>query len=228
MTNENVDILSLYDLKKVAVELGITFQDKISKYDLLKLIDQEASVTTNPYVCIIPDLITDQRLKNYFSRKYKHLVRFVPGIGWHFWDRKRWCTNLPGGLHPLIDSMQRHLLEEARNIEDDKQRIERMKTLIGLECHKRQLKLIQACEHVPSLITDANQLDSDPMLLNCQNGTIDLRTGSLKIHNPTNLITRIINVEYDPSATCQTFQQFITWAMQGDLELVAYLQRFIG
>ena len=46
------------------------------------------------------------------------------------------------------------------------------------------------------------ELDRDPWLVNCQNGTLDLRTGRLKDHDPSNLITKIIPVDYDPVHEC--------------------------
>ena len=190
---------------------------------------QITSVTMRNEASIeIPERVTDQRLKGYFSQCYSSVVRFVPGIGWHMWDGKRWCTDMPGGLHPLIDHMQRHLRNEASNIVDESQRIARRKALIGLESHIRQKTIIAACEHVPDLISGANRLDSDPMLLNCQNGTIDLTTGSLKMHSSKDLITRIINVEFNPGESCPVFLKFLSWAMCYDMELVSYIQRFIG
>lgn len=176
----------------------------------------------------VPDLLTDQRIKYYFSKIYQQVVQYVPGIGWHFWDGSRWCTGLPGGLHMLIDKMQRNLLKQSSKIENEKERIERRKALISLESHNRQLTLIQAFQNVPTLITVADQLDREAMLLNCQNGTVDLKTGILKPHDPADLITRIVNIEYDPAASCPAFMKFITWAMQEDMELAGYLQRFIG
>ena len=35
-----------------------------------------------------------------------------------------------------------------------------------------------------SIIVTADQLDADPMLLNTQNGTVDLRAGTLRPHDP--------------------------------------------
>lgn len=190
--------------------------------------DCEPIAEHTPVVCDAPDLLTDQRIKYYFSEIYQQIVQYVPGIGWHFWDGSRWCTGLPGGLHPLIDKMQRNLLKQSSKIEDEKIRIARRQELIKLESHNRQLTLIQAFQNVPALITVADQLDREAMLLNCQNGTVDLKTGTLQSHNPSDLITRKVNIEYDSSAECPAFLKFITWAMQGDMELVGYLQRFIG
>lgn len=47
----------------------------------------------------------------------------------------------------------------------------------------------------------ADQLDQDPNLLNCPNGTVDLRSGELRHHDPYDYITKTTGVAYDPKAT---------------------------
>ncbi|QUH01418.1 bifunctional DNA primase/polymerase [Saccharopolyspora erythraea] len=47
----------------------------------------------------------------------------------------------------------------------------------------------------------ASRLDADPNLLNCTNGTVDLRTGEIRPHNPQDYITKSTHVPYDPKAT---------------------------
>ena len=178
--------------------------------------------------CDTPDILTDQRIKYYFANSYASLVQYVPGIGWHYWDGRRWCTNMAGGLHVLIDKMQRYLMNEALSIQDEEERMKRRKTLLGLEMHSRQLSVIQACQTVPALITESPALDKDMMLFNTLTGTLDLRTGNMRHHDPADMITRISTIEYDASAVCPTFMKFITWAMCDDADTVAYLQRFIG
>ena len=47
-----------------------------------------------------------------------------------------------------------------------------------------------------------DELDSHPHLLNCSNGTVDLRTGELRPHDPADLLAMICPTPYDPAATC--------------------------
>lgn len=178
--------------------------------------------------CATPDILTDQRIKYYFANIYSSLVQYVPGIGWHYWDGRRWCTNLAGGLHVLIDQMQRHLMEAALSIADEEERMKRRKALLGLEMHSRQITVIQACQTVPALITESPALDKDVMLFNTMAGTVDLHTGNIRQHDPADMITRVSTIEYDAAATCPVFMGFITWAMCGDTAVVEYLQRFVG
>lgn len=78
------------------------------------------------------------------------------------------------------------------------------------------------------LTVHADQLDTDPWLLNCRNGTIDLRTGKLRPHGREDLITKLAPVEYDPEARCELWQKHLNTVFNGDRELVDYVQRVFG
>lgn len=69
--------------------------------------------------------------------------------------------------------------------------------------------------------------DAPHYLINCKNGTLDLRTGSLKEHDRADRITRIVNCDYDADAFSPTFDKFIT-RIQPDPSIRAFLQRSIG
>lgn len=216
-----------------AVEtVSIAGADSSRPETVVRLTDDSDAVSVAPTTGAVGkrslQRITDTQLKNHFSQTYGKIVRYVPGLGWHFWDGARWRTHARGGVFPLIDLMVKDLMRRAEGIADEKQRLDRKKALIALEAHQRQKTLVEACAHVPSLITEPEQLDKDFMLLNCRNGTLDLRVGTLKKHDPADFITRIVTVDYNASAECPVFMKFILWAMKGDAELVSYLQRFFG
>jgi putative DNA primase/helicase len=81
--------------------------------------------------------------------------------------------------------------------------------------------------------------DRDPFLLNCQNGTIDLRNGELREHRKDDLISKMIPIDFNRYAKCPQFLRFIHRIM-GDgpdatteerdraVHLVQYLQRLFG
>jgi P4 family phage/plasmid primase-like protien len=76
--------------------------------------------------------------------------------------------------------------------------------------------------------TEADQLDADPWILNARNGIVDLRTGVLRPHERERLCTKVAGTYYDPAATCPRFMRFLTEIFQGDLDLVAYMLRYLG
>jgi putative DNA primase/helicase len=80
---------------------------------------------------------------------------------------------------------------------------------------------------VPGVLIEHTELDQRHELLNVLNGTIDLRTGKLLDHNPEHLITKQLQLSYDPTATCPTWDRCLCeW--QPDEATRAYLQRKAG
>src|SRR5262249_28721144 len=64
-------------------------------------------------------------------------------------------------------------------------------------------------EAQPHLTIRAADLDTDVWLLNFKNGTVDLRTGELLPHDPIHYITKVIDHDYNPTATCPQFFRFL-------------------
>lgn len=78
------------------------------------------------------------------------------------------------------------------------------------------------------LRVDMSELDTDPLLFNVTNGTLDLRDGTLRPHDPTDWITKCAPVAFDQSATCPRFLRFLAEVFADDAALVAYMKRLIG
>lgn len=76
----------------------------------------------------------------------------------------------------------------------------------------------------------AGSLDADPWLVSCLNGTIDLRTGDLRPHDPSDRITQMIPLGYDPQAEADAgaWEDVLLQICCGDQELVGFLRRWYG
>jgi putative DNA primase/helicase len=72
-----------------------------------------------------------------------------------------------------------------------------------------------------------DDLDADPLLLNCPNGTVDLRTGELRPHDPADLLTKSSGAAYDPAADGPTWAKFLE-TVQPEEKMREYLQRLFG
>lgn len=81
--------------------------------------------------------------------------------------------------------------------------------------HYRETVLKDAQSVYPVRLSD---LDSDPYLFNCQNGTLDLRTRAFHAHNPADMLSTISGVEYDPGARSELWARTVGDVMQGDIE----------
>lgn len=75
---------------------------------------------------------------------------------------------------------------------------------------------------------NASDFDHDPYLFNCQNGTLDLRTGKLRPHDPSDMISKQATVNYDPAARSPRFVQFIEEITESNTDRAAMLQKSLG
>ena len=84
-------------------------------------------------------------------------------------------------------------------------------------------------EHPVTVGSDElDKWDSDPWLIAVDNGIVDLRTGALRPGKREDCITLHLPFRYEPEATCPRWTQFIAEVMDGDPEMIAYLQRQVG
>ncbi len=71
------------------------------------------------------------------------------------------------------------------------------------------------------------EMDRHPWLLPCANGVIDLRTGVLLPGRPEDMMTKAINIAYDPHADMTEWIQVLN-DITGNEEVSSFLQRFFG
>ena len=77
------------------------------------------------------------------------------------------------------------------------------------------------------------ELDANKYLLNCQNGIIDLKTGTLLPHEAHHLMTKIADVGYEKDSETPTWTKFLETILvdeQGNTnhDLIRYVQKLIG
>ena len=77
------------------------------------------------------------------------------------------------------------------------------------------------------IVVTPDDLDADPFLLNCTNGTLDLRTGELHEHDPADLLTKMAGAAFDLKAAGPEFAKFLE-RVQPEDEMRAYLGRLLG
>ena len=173
-----------------------------------------------------------------FIRLHGQDVRFVSGIGWHTWTGTHWMADELGAVMELARTVPQAILDEITTLADlpalrafkqesDKVAfIARYAQTSGNEPQLRRcLELASTDKQIAVL---PSHMDSDPWLLNCVNGTIDLRTGTLRPHDRADLITKLSPVAYDHEARSDRWDKFLDVTTNGNLELRGFLQRAAG
>ncbi|MFI2242393.1 phage/plasmid primase, P4 family [Streptomyces chrestomyceticus] len=143
-------------------------------------------------------------------------IKFAPGLGYYVWDGRVWVQSsvmVRQEIHRMGAALvMASALKEAR----------------GFTMTTRIDSLMTELRSVPSVYMDADEFDSRPDLLSFRNGVVDLRNGSIRDHDPADMLTTSLPMDYDPLAKCPRWEQFIEEIMPGMPDMPGYLQRLTG
>jgi len=153
-------------------------------------------------------------------------IRFVPAVGWHVWDGRRWRRDGDGEVMRRMKITTRTMREEAAKL--GQQGDELWKHANRSESRPRLEAALALAQTDSAVIAHVDALDADPYLLNVENGTINLRTGALQPHRPSDLLTKLAPVHYDPDATSPRWAGVLRDATGEDEDLLAFLARAFG
>ena len=161
-------------------------------------------------------------------------MRFCHKLGKYFlWDDTRWVLDDSVQVMGLAKETARHILAEAAQLPDKTERTELINHAKSTESYQRLQSMVKLATSEPGISIKPDNFDQDPWLLNCLNGTVDLRTGELLPHQPEHLISKIVPIEFDPDAYASLWEGFLERIMRDDegqrrIELEFFLQRLIG
>ncbi|NJD37236.1 MAG: DNA primase [Geobacter sp.] len=161
-------------------------------------------------------------------RNYGHLIRYVPEFKkWLVWAETRWITDSHGVIDQYARATVRKIIDEANTLFDEW----RNRTIRhSLKSERKSLldAMVGIAKTMPGIPIRPSELDTKQDILNVLNGCIDLTTGTLCPHNPADLITKISCIDYDPSAECPIWINFLNRVMDGNESLIRYIQKSVG
>lgn len=183
-------------------------------------------------------MCTDQANAERLVKAYGSRV-LVAGGRWHVWDGRRWKAD-EGDVYRFACRLSDMIKEEARGVvakavalgdlEARKDAEKVAEALVKWSVRSEMRATIEAAVGLARkmLTVDVEWLDSDPWLLNVLNGVVDLRTGEVREHRASDLMTRLVEVEYRPEARSEEWERVAEEICGGDLGLVGFLRRWFG
>src|SRR5207249_9299931 len=118
------------------------------------------------------------------------------------WDGTRWAKDETGEVERRAKETVVNIYREAAAAPDEGARKALSRHAMGSEAAHKIAAMIKLAESEAEVAIRSEQLDADLWLLNVLNGTLDLKTGTLREHCRDDLITKLVPVAYDPPAHC--------------------------
>ncbi|MBQ3431965.1 MAG: nucleoside triphosphatase [Clostridia bacterium] len=166
----------------------------------------------------------DNGTSRLFADVFKDCLRFVPQRkSWYFYDGRRWKADI-GGLYAMerCKELMLELLRYSVDMKDSNYTAYCNK----LQARNKRLIILNDAQSVYPI--DMSRFDNDRFLFNCRNGTLNLKTMEFRSHSANDLITKLAPVDYEPSADCSRFSEFINEIMSNDAEKTEFLQKALG
>jgi putative DNA primase/helicase len=166
----------------------------------------------------IAPAFSDEALALRFAETQLDQMRYVAKWGqWLIWDGMRWERDERLVAFDAARKLCRSAASDC-NKKKDAKLIASARTVAAVE------RLSRADQRLAASIDD---WDADLWALNTSAGTVDLRTGEVRPHNPAYLITKIGGVAPDLCAT-PVWDAFLARITDDQPELISFLRRVAG
>lgn len=174
---------------------------------------------------------TDAGNAKRLAHRHGENVRYIVDWGWLVWNGKIWeLDNENIKITRMAKDTAEKIFDESVLITDEAKRKNLKKHALKSEDAPRIKSMIGLAKSEKELSANKEDFDNQDWFLNLENGTIDLKNfqRGLFPHSRENYFTKIMPVVYDPLATCPDWHKYINRVMNGNENLVRFLQRAVG
>ena len=156
-------------------------------------------------------------------------LRYVNAFkNWLVWTGTHWQPDETGEAERRAKAVIWALTRQAAALPDPDQRARFLKHALQSQSARAITAMVRLARTEPEMVVTPAQLDPDPFLLACANGTLDLRTGILAPARRTDLITKCVPVSFDADAAAPRWEVFLDQIFAGYTSLIAFVQRAVG
>jgi P4 family phage/plasmid primase-like protien len=176
-----------------------------------------------------PFTLTDAGNARRFVARYGHALRYCPAWkAWLVYDGRRWLRDQACTPERLAKELFVELGREAAQRSEGHDRRALLKHAVNSENARAIKATVELAKSEPEIAVTPDVFDADPWVLNVLNGTLDLRTGDLRPHDPADYLTALAPAEYDAHAPAPRWEAFVGAIFGSSVELVGYVQRLLG
>jgi putative DNA primase/helicase len=146
---------------------------------------------------------------------------------WLAWDGRCWSPDALGAVEQYAQDTVRSMYADAARITDSAEREKAVKWAMSSEGIGRLDAMVKASRSKPGVAITPDVLDSNPWALNVQNGILDLKTGELRPHDPSEMHSKLAGAAYASGVPAPRWERFLEEVLP-DAEVRRYFQKLAG
>lgn len=171
--------------------------------------------------------LTDLGNAKRFVRLHGEDIRYcVQWNCWLIWDGARWKKDDALMIDRMAESVALDLDRESSETDDKERRQALRKAAQAAESNKKKRDMLDMARSM--IVVRQDDLDSYPWLLTTKNAVVDLKNLTTQEPRRSDLITKKGDVKYEPDARCPYWIEFLQMVMDGDADLITFLQKAAG
>jgi putative DNA primase/helicase len=166
-----------------------------------------------------PPIFSEEALALRFATIHAGDLRYVAAWNrWLAWDGMRW----------QFDATMMAWNEARKICRAAAAQCNKPKLASALASSRTVAAIINLARSDRRLAATVEQWNTDIWSMNTPNGVVDLRTGEMRAHSPTDYMTKIATVAPDANCPIPIWLAFLDQVTGGDTELIAFRQRVSG
>lgn len=178
-----------------------------------------------------PEGRTDNANAERFVESHSNDIRFIQEMGqWANYDGKKWDIDVEAAVLQKAREYAAELLPIAQLVDlaDPLTQLAMRKFATQSNSKRAITDCLKLAKGDRRISLRVEQIDPHRGLINLRNGTLDLRTGQLRKHDPSDHIFQIANADYVPGADCPQWKAALQRIFDKDASLIDYVQIALG
>lgn len=166
-----------------------------------------------------------------FVDTYGDWIRYnFDNKNWVIYDGKTWIKDTTQQVKNLADKMIREMQQEYFDaFSTDKNKAEAMlKNIKHLSSSSGKDAMLKEALHIKEIATLNKDYDTNPYLLNCENGVVNLRTGEIIPHDRSLMLSKNTHIEIDMQNSPKEWLKTLQGIFQEDNGVIAFVKKAIG
>lgn len=186
----------------------------------------ESPTTAGPDILFEGRPTTDMANGRRFAVLNRDKARYLKGWGWVIYTGRHWERNELAAM-VLARAVVQSIYAEAAQLSGEKARMARGRHAFSTESLHRRKAMLESARSEPEMKATPEDFDKNGWLFNCANGTLDLKTGELRPHAASDMLTKLAPVSFDGDAELGHWKRHIEYFL-ANADVRRYVQRQLG
>jgi len=196
---------------------------------IIKSVFSKQRIDISPIESTINYKHSDYGNAELFVELHQNITRFDhTRKKWYLWNGQYYKMDETEQIYHIAKDTARKRQEIAMSVSFDEERKKDLKWAIGIENMSRFRNMLSIAEAFTPIAVTADAWESGDYLIQFENGVYDLERAKFRDGQSQDMNYQSTGFAYDPDANCPIWENAILEMMNGDTEMVNFLQHALG